>query len=440
MIRITPILLPVLLLFSSLCANVLAGLTLQEDTISYTDASTISLTASPNAAIEYTSDNDAITNTPEPANNIAGILFGVSGTCSPSNIQTIPLLSTIPSSVNNSRIALFKLDNSCSIYDQIFNVQKGGAISAIVYIEGASSNGTSTTVSPSDIKIPAISINANTFNALTKNLNDTAGQPSQLIRVVMIPSQRNFGSAWQIAIVVIGSLLAISFLVSVLIHCRLYQLRRRERNIMIAQQEANINAKQQMYTLEKSIVKTFPTIVYRKGGDDQNEDPFELVGASISGVGSSKSKMNDEHVTDACAICLEEYEHGETLRQLPLCSHSYHKECIDRWLTTKSSHCPLCKQDSTPPEVAKKREKRFKQNMEVQSRLDTIYNTSNDRGSSRDGDDAGTGSSKFGRILDLLGYGTGGHDVNIHVRPNGDGLFAVQDLHSTRQDGVARIV
>ncbi|RGB25733.1 hypothetical protein C1646_595196, partial [Rhizophagus diaphanus] len=57
-----------------------------------------------------------------------------------------------------------------------------------------------------------------------------------------------------------------------------------------------------------------------------------------------------------CSICLEELVDGETLRELP-CSHLYHMECIDKWLTTKSSHCPLCKQDATPPEIAEKREK-----------------------------------------------------------------------------------
>jgi hypothetical protein len=43
---------------------------------------------------------------------------------------------------------------------------------------------------------------------------------------------------------------------------------------------------------------------------------------------------------DTCAICRETIETSET-RVLP-CNHSYHKECIDSWLTRVPS-CPYCR-------------------------------------------------------------------------------------------------
>ncbi|CAJ1392472.1 unnamed protein product [Effrenium voratum] len=46
-----------------------------------------------------------------------------------------------------------------------------------------------------------------------------------------------------------------------------------------------------------------------------------------------------------CVICQEAYEMGEEVRKLP-CSHTYHRACIDRWLTTGgpiSLQCPICK-------------------------------------------------------------------------------------------------
>lgn len=46
--------------------------------------------------------------------------------------------------------------------------------------------------------------------------------------------------------------------------------------------------------------------------------------------------------SDCCAICLTEFEDGESLRTL-WCSHKFHPTCIDTWLTERTK-CPLCQQ------------------------------------------------------------------------------------------------
>ncbi|KAK9061071.1 hypothetical protein SSX86_018251 [Deinandra increscens subsp. villosa] len=43
-----------------------------------------------------------------------------------------------------------------------------------------------------------------------------------------------------------------------------------------------------------------------------------------------------------CCICLGVFEEGEKVKVLPQCSHCYHCECVDKWLTTNSS-CPICR-------------------------------------------------------------------------------------------------
>ncbi|KAJ7953126.1 RING-H2 finger protein [Quillaja saponaria] len=55
--------------------------------------------------------------------------------------------------------------------------------------------------------------------------------------------------------------------------------------------------------------------------------------------------------SENCAICLAEFSRGEEVRVLPRCGHMYHKECIDLWLLTRSSYCPICRDRTIQTEV-----------------------------------------------------------------------------------------
>lgn len=48
-----------------------------------------------------------------------------------------------------------------------------------------------------------------------------------------------------------------------------------------------------------------------------------------------------------CAVCLSEFEEGESGRVLPNCKHSFHIECIDMWFQSHST-CPLCRSPVEP--------------------------------------------------------------------------------------------
>lgn len=62
------------------------------------------------------------------------------------------------------------------------------------------------------------------------------------------------------------------------------------------------------------------------------------------------SEQEEEHGADTeCSICLDDYCQGVVLRKLP-CGHTYHTNCIAKWLTERSSTCPLCKLDLLPEE------------------------------------------------------------------------------------------
>ncbi|KAI4318245.1 hypothetical protein L6164_026033 [Bauhinia variegata] len=43
-----------------------------------------------------------------------------------------------------------------------------------------------------------------------------------------------------------------------------------------------------------------------------------------------------------CCICLSVFQEDEKLKVLPECGHSYHSECLEKWLSANPS-CPLCR-------------------------------------------------------------------------------------------------
>ncbi|KAI1906962.1 hypothetical protein LOZ61_006397 [Ophidiomyces ophidiicola] len=47
---------------------------------------------------------------------------------------------------------------------------------------------------------------------------------------------------------------------------------------------------------------------------------------------------------DCCAVCLDAIKKEKNLRKLA-CSHIFHADCIDPWLTERFARCPVCKMD-----------------------------------------------------------------------------------------------
>ncbi|KAI8006459.1 putative E3 ubiquitin-protein ligase ATL44 [Camellia lanceoleosa] len=55
-------------------------------------------------------------------------------------------------------------------------------------------------------------------------------------------------------------------------------------------------------------------------------------------------KYETTHKFNDCAICLEDFEEGDTCGVLPSCDHSFHPKCIRRWLVKNQNQtCPLCR-------------------------------------------------------------------------------------------------
>lgn len=80
--------------------------------------------------------------------------------------------------------------------------------------------------------------------------------------------------------------------------------------------------------------------------------------------------------TDRCLVCLTEFETGEVGRKLKACGHVYHKDCIDRWLTTGRNSCPLCRKKGVP--TLKKKSSSASPTDQAASNFDSEDNVLND--------------------------------------------------------------
>ena len=52
---------------------------------------------------------------------------------------------------------------------------------------------------------------------------------------------------------------------------------------------------------------------------------------------------------DFCAICQDSMRQGELVRKITVCSHQFHRSCIDNWLLNSSVLCPSCRHDIREP-------------------------------------------------------------------------------------------
>ncbi|CAN6456635.1 unnamed protein product [Victoria cruziana] len=56
------------------------------------------------------------------------------------------------------------------------------------------------------------------------------------------------------------------------------------------------------------------------------------------------SRDDSSIVGSECAVCLARFKDSDFLHLLPKCKHTFHVQCIDKWLEGHSS-CPICRQN-----------------------------------------------------------------------------------------------
>lgn len=76
------------------------------------------------------------------------------------------------------------------------------------------------------------------------------------------------------------------------------------------------------------------------------QTPPSISSIALPQLSSSESSSSFVFPDGDCAICLDDYVHGESIRVLPRCKHMFHKDCIDHWLSSRTSSCPICRAKS----------------------------------------------------------------------------------------------
>ncbi|GLJ39549.1 hypothetical protein SUGI_0808060 [Cryptomeria japonica] len=76
--------------------------------------------------------------------------------------------------------------------------------------------------------------------------------------------------------------------------------------------------------LDPAVIESFPIFSYNR----------------LKGL-KAQPKFSD------CAVCLTDFKEHEMLRLLPKCSHAFHPECIDLWLSSNTT-CPVCRTSFLP--------------------------------------------------------------------------------------------
>ncbi|KAL0701512.1 hypothetical protein Bca4012_057634 [Brassica carinata] len=191
----------------------------------------------------------------------------------------------------------------CSFEDKVRKAQKAGFKAAIIHDNEDRGILIAMAGNSGGIKIHAVFVTKETGDALKESagLSDT--------KVWLLPSFEN--SAWSIMAVSFISLLAMSAVLATCFFVRRHRIRRRM---------SRSSRVREFHGMSRRLVKAMPSLIF--------------------------SSVHEDNTTAfTCAICLEDYNVGDKLRLLP-CRHKFHTVCVDSWLTSWRTFCPVCKRDA----------------------------------------------------------------------------------------------
>ncbi|XP_027091370.1 receptor homology region, transmembrane domain- and RING domain-containing protein 2-like isoform X1 [Coffea arabica] len=216
----------------------------------------------------------------------------------------LPLTNKVDDTDRNGTISPFVLiiRGGCSFEDKVRSAQTAGFKAAIIY-NSEDDELVAMAGSSAGIKINAVFVAKRSGEILSK-CAVVAGT-----EVWIIPSFEN--SAWSIMAISFISLLAMSAVLATCFFVRRHRIRR---------EHSRTSQVREFHGMSSRLVRAMPSLIFT-------------------------AVLDDNCTSTTCAICLEDYIVGEKLRILP-CHHKFHAICVDAWLTSWRTFCPVCKRDA----------------------------------------------------------------------------------------------
>ncbi|KAI8380533.1 hypothetical protein EDC96DRAFT_582586 [Choanephora cucurbitarum] len=272
----------------------------------------------------------------------------------------------IEAAIQLPAIALVENDNgNCSTIDRILNAQLEGALGVILYDNTTTdvTRNKGIILSGNNIKIPAYYVTRNTGAELYDELLNipifSQNQTSvPAVRITLMPPLNTNPTAWELTLVIMIVILGTSVLFSVIMHI---YMKKKGRQLQAAVERHRLRGNNTNSSMGKGLItlarlESFPTriihqVLHNLDNRITDEKRSQVAPASVNDWKQTLSKkasiaiqMDGKAESETCVICLEFFKINDKVRKLP-CQHEYHCICIDPWLTSKSSECPLCKFD-----------------------------------------------------------------------------------------------
>ncbi|GAV75985.1 zf-RING_2 domain-containing protein [Cephalotus follicularis] len=89
------------------------------------------------------------------------------------------------------------------------------------------------------------------------------------------------------------------------------------------------------------------TVAHARSSEPPKTGLNPMIIASLPTFTVKQTNSQDDATIIECSVCLSMLEDQEIARLLPNCKHTFHKDCIDKWLSSHSS-CPICRADAEP--------------------------------------------------------------------------------------------